>query len=569
MGKGRKGLLKELFIENLAVIERADIPLEGGLNVFTGETGAGKSIVIDAINAVLGQRTSRELIRHGKDKAGVTARFIQVEGRAAARLAEYGYELSDGELVISREIGAGGAARINGRPVAVSILREIGAELINIHGQHDNQILLAPEKHMEILDRYGDFGGILEEYAACYREVVRIKRELKHTAMNEQEKSQRMDLLSYQVQEITAAALRPGEEEELELKRASIRNAERILSGFQSAYGALYGNEGEGGAVDLARMATQSMERTADLYEGAGELYARLDGAAAELDAAAEGISSLIESFGFSQAELDSVEARLDELQKLKRKYGATVEEIQAYLDQAREELSRLELSDQRIQELNEQGSREYQRLLGLADKVSAQREKAAKRFTDSVIEELRFLDMPSVRLEVRQERGKPGPRGRDSIEFLISTNVGEPPKPIAKIASGGELSRIMLAIKNTLADRDDIPTLIFDEVDTGVSGRAAQKIGLKLKQAAGHRQILTVTHLPQIAALGDWHYLIRKESDGAHTFTNVTRLSDEERTVEVARILSTDQITDLMLETAREMILQGRKAPDQKGVKK
>ena len=244
MGKGRKGLLKELFIENLAVIERADIPLEGGLNVFTGETGAGKSIVIDAINAVLGQRTSRELIRHGKDKAGVTARFIQVEGRAAARLAEYGYELSDGELVISREIGAGGAARINGRPVAVSILREIGAELINIHGQHDNQILLAPEKHMEILDRYGDFGGILEEYAACYREVVRIKRELKHTAMNEQEKSQRMDLLSYQVQEITAAALRPGEEEELELKRASIRNAERILSGFQSAYGALYGNEG-------------------------------------------------------------------------------------------------------------------------------------------------------------------------------------------------------------------------------------------------------------------------------------------------------------------------------------
>lgn len=551
-------MLRELYIENLAVIERADISLEAGLNVFTGETGAGKSIVIDAINAVLGQRTSRELVRHGKEKASVSARFTQVDGRAAARLEEYGYEAPDGELLISREIGANGAARINGRPVTIAILREIGTELINIHGQHDNQILLAPEKHIDILDRYGDFEKLLEEYSCCYREVVRIKRELKHTAMNEQEKSQRMDLLGYQVNEITAAALRPGEEEELELKRASIRNAERILSGLRSAYQALYGDEGEGGAVDLARIATQSMERAADLYEGAGELYARLDGASAELDAAAEGISRLIEGFGFRQADLDAVEARLDEIQKLKRKYGSTAEEIQTYLTEAQEELSRLELSDQRIQELNEQGTREYQRLLELADKVSAQREKAAKRFTDSVMEELRFLDMPSVRLEVRQERGKPGPKGRDSVEFLISTNVGEPPKPIAKIASGGELSRIMLAIKNTLADRDEIPTLIFDEVDTGVSGRAAQKIGLKLKQAASNRQILTVTHLPQIAALGDWHYLIRKENDGERTFTSVTRLNDEERAYEVARILSTDQITDLMLETAREMIHQG-----------
>lgn len=556
-------MLSELFIENLAVIERANIPFDNGLNVFTGETGAGKSIVIDAINAVLGQRTSKEIVRHGTPKASVTAHFTAIEGRVTAKLQEFGYDAENGELVITREIfaDAKSTARINGRPVTVGILKEVGAELINIHGQHDNQVLLAPEKHIDILDRYGDFGTLLTQYADCYRTVVQVKRELKRTSMNEQEKSQRMDLLSYQIKEILETDMKPGEEEELEIRRASIRNAGRIIASLRSAYAVLYGREGEGGAVDLSKIATKHVENAMDYYEGAGELYSRLDGVSTELDSIAEGIASLMENLDFNQNDLDEIETRIDELHKLKRKYGATVEEIDEFLRGAQEELNSLELSDQRIQELNEQGTREYQRLLGLADQVSSQRRKAAERFMKSVTDELVFLDMPSVRLEVQQEQVKPGLKGRDAIEFLISTNVGEPPKPIAKIASGGELSRIMLAIKNTLADRDEIPTLIFDEVDTGVSGRAAQKIGLKLKQAAQHRQILTVTHLAQIAALGEWHYLIRKENDGERTYTNVTRLNEEERAVEVARIMSTDKITDLMLENAREMIRQGREA--------
>ncbi len=554
-------MLWELLIENLAVIEKADIRLESGLNVFTGETGAGKSIVIDAINAVLGQRTSRDIVRHGAEKASVTAHFTGVDGRAAEKLREFGYEAENGELVISREIfaDAKSAARINGRPVTVGILKEVGGELINIHGQHDNQVLLAPERHIDILDRYGDFEPLLSEYGECYREVVRIKRELKHASSNEQDKAQRIDLLTYQIGEITDAGLVSGEEEQLELRRAEARNAAKIVQCLQSAYAVLYGEEGEGGAVDLTKIAAQQLSAAADYYEPAGEVYSRLDGAAAELDAAAESISALVDSFRFSQSDLDHMEARLDEIHKLKRKYGGTIDEILLYLDNARQELASLELSDQRIRELNEQAQKEYQRLLELADRVSRCRRQAAERFTASVTEELRFLDMPFVRLEVHQEQGKPGPRGRDTIEFLISANVGEPPKPIAKIASGGELSRIMLAIKNTLADKDEIPTLIFDEVDTGVSGRAAQKIGRKLKQAAAHRQILAVTHLAQIAALGDWQYLIKKENDGKRTFTSVTRLSDEERAHEVARIMSTDSITDLMLENAREMIRQGR----------
>lgn len=556
-------MLCELFIENLAVIEKTSVQFDTGLNVFTGETGAGKSIVIDAINAVLGQRTSKEIVRHGTEKASIVARFTGLPPRALEKLAELGYAPEEGELIITREIfaDAKSTARINGRPVTVGTLRELGTELINIHGQHDNQVLLAPEKHIDILDKYGDFLSLLEEYYTCYRNVVRLKREMKRISMNEQEKAQRIDLLSYQVKEITSAELQPGEEESLEARRTEIRNAEKIVSAFRAAYSALYGDEGEGGAVDLAKLATQNLERAADFYEGAGELYSRLDSASVELDSILEGIGSLIESFAFDPNTLDQVESRMDEIKTLKRKYGESIEEIMAYCCTAEEELKTLELSGRQLAELDAEATREYKRLLSLADQVSEARQAAADRFIASVTEELRFLDMPSVRLEVKREQTKPGPKGRDSIEFLISTNVGEPPKPIAKIASGGELSRIMLAIKNTLADKDEIPTLIFDEVDTGVSGRAAQKIGLKLRQAARHRQILTVTHLAQIAALADEHYLIQKETDGERTFTNVTKLSEEGHIHEVARIMSTDRISELMLKNAADMIAEGRKS--------
>ncbi len=555
-------MLCELYIENLAVIEKAGISLREGLNVFTGETGAGKSIVIDAINAILGHRVSREVVRHGAAKARITASFRELPPRAVAKLAEYGYEPEEGEITIMREIfaDAKSSARISGRPVTVGILREIGTELINIHGQHDNQVLLAPERHMEILDRYGDLSVPLEEYTDCYRNVVRIKREMKKAAQNEQGKAERIDLLTYQVNEIRTAELRPGEDEALEAKRTEYRSASRILGFLRQAQAALDGDSGEGGSLDLTRQAIQSLERAADVCENAGELYSKLDGVGAELESLSEGIAELMESLHFSPTELERLENRLDELNQLKRKYGGNIEAVLKYGEAAQEELSSLELSGQRIQELNQAGQREYQRLLRLAEEITALRRQAAERLTASVTKELAFLDMPNVRLEVSMQQGKPNPRGRDAVEFLISTNRGEPPKPVAKIASGGELSRIMLAIKNTLADRDEIPTLIFDEVDTGVSGRAAQKIGLKLQQAAEHRQILVVTHLAQIAALADAHYLIQKESNEERTFTEVLPLDLEGRTAEVARIMGTDQITSLTLKNAAEMIQNGRR---------
>lgn len=550
-------MLCELFIENVAVIERTDIAPKKGLNIFTGETGAGKSIVIDAINAVLGQRTSREIIRHGKDKASVSARFTDVKGAALRKLQEYGYEPEEGEILITREISADSksTARINGKPVAIGVLREIGAELINIHGQHDNQILLAPERHMDILDQYGAIAPSLEKYHESYKNVLRIKKELKRISVDEAEKARRMDLLSYQTHEIEEAQLQPGEEERLEAERIHIRNAARILERCRAAQAAIEGDEGEGGAADLVRMASQSLEQASDFYEPAAELFSIAEGIGAELSDLSDRLTQILESLDFQPHRLDEVENRLDELKNIKRKYGGSLEAADSYLEKAKKELSELTLSDQKIQELNEQGAAEYSRLLALADEVTAARKAAAECFVREVTEELRFLDMPSVRLEVHFEQVTPNSRGRDSVEFLISTNVGEPPKPIAKIASGGELSRIMLAIKNTLADQDGVATLIFDEIDTGVSGHAAQKIGLKLKQAAKNRQILTVTHLAQIAALGDAHFLIRKENDGERTYTKVTELDHAGRVREVARIMSTDRITELMLKNAEEMI--------------
>ncbi len=550
-------MLCELFIQNLAVIEKTSIQFDKGLNVFTGETGAGKSIVIDAINAVLGQRTSKEIVRHGQSKASISASFRGLSSNLTSKLLEYGYEPENDELIITREIfsDSKSTARIMGRPVNVSVLKEIGTELINIHGQHDNQVLLSPEKHIDILDKYGDFSPLLEEYFECYKNVVTIKREMKKASVSQTDKAERIELLTYQVGEITGAELTVGEDIELEAKRNEMRNSAKIIESLSAAYNALFGDNGEGGAVDLAKFATSSTEKASEFYESAEEICTRLEGISAELEEIAEEIYNKLDSFEFNQNYLDSIEARIDEVHKLKRKYGDSVEEILEYCANAKEELSTLELSEQHLLELDESGKKEYAKLLSLAKKITEKRKGAAERFIKSVTEELIFLDMPSVCLEVLVEQSKPNPKGQDNVEFLISTNKGEPPKPIAKIASGGELSRIMLAIKNTLADKDEIETLIFDEIDTGVSGRAAQKIGLKLKQAATTRQIITVTHLAQIAALADHHFLIKKESDENRTFTNVKKLEYDGRIHEVARIMSTDEITDLMLENAKAMI--------------
>lgn len=550
-------MLCELFIQNLAIIEKTSIQFASGFNVFTGETGAGKSIVIDAINAVLGQRTSKEIVRHGQTKAVITASFKELNKSVLEKLNEFGYECEDDELIVTREIfaDAKSTARIMGRPVSVSILREIGTELINIHGQHDNQVLLSPEKHIDILDKYSDFTPLLEEYFECYKKVVTIKREMKKASESQADKAQRIDLLSYQINEISEAQLKTGEDIELEAKHVAVRNSARIIEALSQAHAALFGESGEGGAVDLTNAASSAAQRACEFYEGAEDITTRLEGISAELEEIAREINEGLDSFEFNQGYLDIIEARLNEIYKLKRKYGETTEEILSYCEEAVKELSTLELSEQHLQELDEIVKAEYKRLLILAQKITDERHCAAKRFVKAVTEELVFLDMPNVALEVSIEHVKPNSKGQDNIEFLISTNKGEPPKPIAKIASGGELSRIMLAIKNTLADKDEIQTLIFDEIDTGVSGHAAQKIGLKLSQAAKNRQIISVTHLAQIAALADHHFLIKKESNDQSTFTNVIKLDYSGRVQEVARIMSTDKITDLMLENAKEMI--------------
>lgn len=550
-------MLSELYIQNLAVIEKTNISFFKGLHVFTGETGAGKSIVIDAINAVLGQRTSKEIVRHGEQKAVITASFKEINDRVRAKLSEYGYEPDGDEVIVTREIyaDAKSSARLMGRPVTVSILREIGAELVTIHGQHDNQILLSPEKHIDILDKYGDFSELWQDYLACYRNVVRIKREMKQTAMNEQEKAVKIDLLTYQISEIDEAALKDGEDEELETRCIELRSAAKIVEQLSFAYQAIFGQDSEGGGLEQVQLAASALVRASDYYEGAEGMAAELSDLADSLSGFSERISDLVESFSAGASQLDNLEERRALIGQLKRKYGDAISEIIAFRDNAVKELSELRLSEKRLLELNEEGQREYARLLELAASLSEARKKAADKFVESVSGELEFLDMPFVKLEVSMQQVKPGIKGQETVEFLISTNKGEPPKPIAKIASGGELSRIMLAIKNTLADKDEVHTLIFDEVDTGVSGRAAQKIGLKLREAAKNRQILSVTHLAQIAALADHQYLIKKQVEGERTYTAVHELNMDERIEEVARIMSTDAISDLMRQNARAMI--------------
>lgn len=555
-------MLAQLTIENLAVIQHAELRFGEGFHVFTGETGAGKSMVIDAINAVLGQRTSREIVRHGCRKAVVTAVFSDLDAETTKLLTQAGYPPEEDGLIILREIGADGksSARMMGRPIPVGQLRELGAALINIHGQHDNQILLSPERHLEILDGYGGYSDLQEKYYADYRRVVEIKRALKRLSMDEQEKERRIDLLSFQVKEIEEAGIKPGEDALLERQCTAGKNAARITAQLAAAYRALSGDEeGEGSALELVRLAAEAVNKAAGYDETQASLAARLEDLAAELEDTADALSRGMDAVGFRPEELEEMQNRLDELRQLKRKYGDTLEDVLAYAEKSKTELESLESAAERLQELSVEGNAAYADLLRSADVLTRARKAAADRFIRAVTEELRFLDMPRICLEADFQKVRPNSKGQDELQFLVSANPGEPPKPLSKIASGGELSRMMLAIKNVMADSDRIPTLIFDEIDTGVSGHAAQKIGQKLKQAAGNRQILAVTHLAQIAALADRHYLIRKDTRDDETFTDVSLLAGEERVHEVARIMSTDRITPSMLQTAREMIEEGK----------
>lgn len=551
-------MLSELCIDNIAIIEEASIRFDKGLNIFTGETGAGKSILIDAINAVLGERTSRDLIRTGASKANVTALFTDISEAVRTKLTELGYEPEqDGSLLISREVTTDGRAncRINSKPATVSMLRELGEHLIDIHGQHDSRSLLDADKHTRFIDAFGGLAPLLREYTHCYITLQEIEKRLHSISTDESEKARRIDLLTYQINEIEEAALEIGEEEALISERKRINNATRILEALSTAYESLSGADGAEGATGLIGEAGRVLTDIAPVCEEVADTAQRIQEISMELSEFTHDIGLILDEFEYDPRNLDKIEHRLDLIYRLKKKYGASVDEILGYLETIRTELEEIELSDELLQKLTAQRAQRFAEAQQAASNLSARRDAASAEFARRVKEELRFLDMPNVEFTISNEKGALRENGIDNIQLNISTNPGEPPKPIAKIASGGELSRIMLAIKTVLAGTDDVDTMIFDEIDTGVSGRAAQKIGLKLKEIACGRQVICVTHLAQIAALGDHHMLIEKKVQSGKTFTEVTALERDARKAEIARIMGGDVITELTLSGADELL--------------
>ena len=553
-------MLSSLQIENVAVIQKAEVHFEPGLNVLTGETGAGKSILIDSINAILGNRTSKDLVRTGAAKAVIRAAFEQVPPAVLDKLEQSGYERSEA-LLLSREITAEGksSCRINGMPATAAVLRELCGGLININGQHDSVGLLNPAHHLGILDDYAQNRTVFQEYYALYRELVRVKRELDALITDEAEKQRKIDLLQYQVQEIEDAGLTAGEEQTLENRRKVLSNASAIRDRLAQSYALLSGSDDAAGAVDLLGEASNAVDAAAQLdpalTAAAGQL---LDLYYNVKDVAADLIGRL-DAYDTNDAELDEVEQRLDLLYRLKRKYGSTVEDVIAFGQKAREELDNIQHSQQRYDALQAEKLRLYAKAREKAEALTQTRLKAFEELNTRISGTLDFLNMPGVRMTLRHTRGPLASHGQDSIEFYISTNPGEAPKPLAKIASGGELSRITLAIKNAMADKDAVPTVIYDEIDSGVSGKAAGRIGEVLRQSAQGHQILCITHTAQIAALADCHLLIQKNVSNERTYTEIHPLDENGRVEALARLISGDHITELSRANAREM-LQERK---------
>lgn len=553
-------MLSSLQIENVAVIQKAEVHFEPGLNVLTGETGAGKSILIDSINAILGNRTSKDLVRTGAAKAVIRAAFEQVPPVVLDKLEQSGYERSEA-LLLSREITAEGksSCRINGMPATAAVLRELCGGLININGQHDSVGLLNPAHHLGILDDYAQNRTVFQEYYALYRELVRVKRELDALITDEAEKQRKIDLLQYQVQEIEDAGLTAGEEQMLENRRKVLSNASAIRDRLAQSYALLSGSDDAAGAVDLLGEASNAVDAAAQLdpalTAAAGQL---LDLYYNAKDVAADLIGRL-DTYDTNDAELDEVEQRLDLLYRLKRKYGSTVEDVIAFGQKAREELDNIQHSQQRYDALQAEKLRLYTKAREKAEVLTQTRLKAFEELNTRISGTLDFLNMPGVRMTLRHTRGPLASHGQDSVEFYISTNPGEAPKPLAKIASGGELSRITLAIKNAMADKDAVPTVIYDEIDSGVSGKAAGRIGEVLRQSAQGHQILCITHTAQIAALADCHLLIQKNVSNERTYTEIHPLDENGRVEALARLISGDHVTELSRANAREM-LQERK---------
>ena len=516
-------MLSCLQIENVAVIQKAEVHFQPGLNVLTGETGAGKSILIDSINAILGNRTSKDLVRTGASKAVIRASFAQIPDVVLDKLEAAGYERS-AELLLSREITAEGksSCRINGMPTTAAVLRELCGGLININGQHDSVGLLNPAHHLSILDDYAQNAKLYQEYYVLYRSLVKVKKELDAMITDEAEKQRRIDLLSYQVQEIEEAGLTAGEEQTLESRRKVLANASTIRDRVAKAHALLSGDDDTPGAVDLLGEASNAMDTAAQLDESlSGVSGTLMDLYYSAKDAAAELIDRL-DAYDTNDAELDEIEQRLDLLYRLKRKYGDTVEDIIAFGQKAREELEQIQFSEQRHDQLQAEKLRLYGLAREKAEALTQTRLKAFDELNARITDTLQFLNMPGVRMTLHHARGPLASHGQDSVEFYISTNAGEAPKPLARIASGGELSRITLAIKNALADRDAVPTVIYDEIDSGVSGKAAGRIGEVLRQSAQGHQILCITHTAQIAALADCHLLIQKNVTNDRTYTEI-----------------------------------------------
>lgn len=553
-------MLSNLYIENIAVIEKTSIDFKKGLNVMTGETGAGKSIVIDSINAVLGNRTSKELIRTGASSAFVSAEFTNLSEKALAVIDEAGFELEDGELLIQREISTTGKnkCRINGRPATVSTLKEIGVQLINIHGQHESYELMSPELHISYIDKLAGLESEIEAYQEVYKKYKKLSAELKKATVDESERERKIDLLKYQIDELEDADLRDGEYEKLNEQKAVLQNNEKIIEAIMSSRALMNGDEESSGVLENLQEINSQLSDISEYMSEVEPINSRIESAIYELEDCLSELTGLTDLVDTDGGSLDSIEERLDLIYTLGKKYGSTIKEMLDFLDKAKKELNALVMYDENREALIKECDKAYKEAEKLAKALSEKRRATSSEFADKVCEEMAFLDMPNVKLVVVQESCELNSLGCDNIEFLISTNPGEPPKPISKIASGGELSRMMLAVKNVLSDKDDIDTLIFDEVDTGISGSAAQKVGLKLREVSKSRQVLCVTHLAQIAAMGNSHFKISKSVRDEKTFTKVEELDHEGRKQELARIIGGTEMTKASLDYAEEMLRAG-----------
>lgn len=554
-------MLVNLYIQNLAIVKKIIIEFGKGMNLFTGETGAGKSIVVDAINAILGGRCSKNMVRSGEKKAVIVATFQDLSEEVKNFSEKYDWDVSEDQLIVQRDISFDGktTARINGMPVNISILRELGDLLVNIHGQHDNQVLLSQEKHLNILDDYGDLNELLNKYQYHFSYLKRINLELDNIKAEQALKSEKIENITSQINEIEQADIEEGEDVELEGDSRSIRNSAKILENLNIVHQLLSGDDDMDGIVDMMGDAVSHLDTAATYYDDIVVYSEKLREMLFEIKEMSYDIGNKCQNLDFNPNKLDAIEGRLDEIFKIKRKYGPTIDDVNNKLAFLKSELEKIEMYDVRQNELIVSQKAEIKQVEELGRMLSEERKIVAERFAENVAKELDFLDMKGVQFEVLVSPCERNIWGLENVEFLISTNVGEPPKPISKIASGGELSRIMLSIKNTLAEKDKIPTLVFDEVDTGVSGSAAQKIGLKLKQASKNRQVLCVTHLAQIAALADEHFKVSKKAVDGRSFAEVDELNEEGRIKEVARIMSAGSITNLTMKTAQEMIEKGK----------